>query len=245
MNLPELNYCNNSIPLGNVVDVSEGKSDNTINRMDNIRTTRIFADIDASSGLTPVETAVYFEEKIFPDLLSSYPTSSIVFAGEVKDTRQSTGEFIYSVIAVLLLIYIILALLFDSLIKPFIIMATIPFAVVGLIFTLKLHGISVYGFFSVVGCLGLIGVVVNDSIVMISVLEANYKVHPDIKKAVIAVSEIAKTRLRAVILTTVTTVAGLMPTAYGIMGYDSMLSDMMLVMAWGLIFGTIITLVFF
>ncbi|HRX15647.1 MAG TPA: efflux RND transporter permease subunit [Spirochaetota bacterium] len=243
-NLPVLNNSNYSIPLGNVVDVIEGNSANTISRMDNVRTTRIFSDIDASSGLTPVETAIYFEENIFPDLLSRYPTSSIVYAGEVKDTRQSTGEFIYSVIAVLLLIYIILALLFDSLVKPFIIMATIPFAAVGIIFALKLHGISVYGFFSVVGCLGLIGVVVNDSIVMISVLEANYKAHPNIKKAIVAISEIAKTRLRAVILTTITTVAGLLPTAYGILGYDSMLSDMMLVMAWGLIFGTIITLVF-
>lgn len=57
------------------------------------------------------------------------------------------------------------------------------------------------------------------------------------------IADIAKTRLRAVFLTTITTVAGLLPTAYGIAGYDSMLSDMMLVMAWGLIFGTLITLI--
>ncbi|MDA3901142.1 MAG: efflux RND transporter permease subunit [Spirochaetes bacterium] len=244
MSLPVLNNSNYSIPLGNVVDIFKGNTPNSINRVDSVRTTKVFADINDESVLTPVETAVHFEQNVFPDILSQFPTSSLVYAGEVKDTRESTSEFLYAIIAVLFLIYIILALLFNSLIKPFLIMITIPFAAVGIIFALKLHGMSVYGFFSVIGCLGLMGVVVNDSIVMISVLEDQYTTHPDINEAIRSVASIAKTRLRAVILTTVTTVVGLMPTAYGILGYDSMLSDMMLVMAWGLIFGTLITLVF-
>ncbi|MFH1260286.1 MAG: efflux RND transporter permease subunit [Elusimicrobiota bacterium] len=57
------------------------------------------------------------------------------------------------------------------------------------------------------------------------------------------IAAIAKTRLRAVILTTVTTVAGLLPTAYGFTGYDAMLAEMMLAMTWGLLFGTLITLI--
>ena len=56
------------------------------------------------------------------------------------------------------------------------------------------------------------------------------------------IARIAKTRLKAVVLTTLTTVAGVMPTAYGLAGYDAMLAEMMLAMAWGLIFGTLITL---
>ncbi len=81
----------------------------------------------------------------------------------------------------------------------------------------------------------------NDAIVMLVKLEREYeKTEKSTVRAKVA--EIAKTRLRAVLLTTITTVAGLIPTAYGFAGYDSMLSDMMLVMAWGLIFGTLITL---
>ena len=64
-----------------------------------------------------------------------------------------------------------------------------------------------------------------------------------IKEKDIQISSIAKTRLRAVVLTTVTTVVAIIPTAYGWAGYDAMLAQMMLVIAWGLLFGTLITLV--
>src|SRR5690606_22962128 len=119
----------------------------------------------------------------------------------------------------------------------------IPFGAVGVILAFRMHGIEQYGFFGMVGVLGLMGVVINDSIVMTVKLGESVRgggTFADIHAQIAAASS---TRLRAVLLTTLTTVAGLFPTAYGVMGYDAMLAEMMLAMGWGLIFGTLITLV--
>lgn len=97
-------------------------------------------------------------------------------------------------------------------------------------------------FFAAIGALGLTGVVINDSIIMLAKLEAEFSVG-DKSHVNSKIASIAKTRLRAVILTTLTTVVGVLPTAYGLAGYDAMLAEMMLALAWGLVFGTVITLV--
>jgi multidrug efflux pump subunit AcrB len=102
---------------------------------------------------------------------------------------------------------------------------------------------ATYGFFGIVGALGLSGVVVNDTIILLNKLDGSYSGFKDIFSTRAEIAQITSTRLRAVVLTTLTTVAGLIPTAYGFTGYDSMLAEMMLALAWGLVFGTLITLV--
>ena len=118
----------------------------------------------------------------------------------------------------------------------------IPFGLIGVVWAFFFHGFSL-SFFMMMGIVGLSGIVVNDSIVMLVKLDKEYdrKKHHTMSKKQIA--NIAKTRLRAVLLTTLTTVAGLLPTAYGLAGYDAMLAEMMLALAWGLMFGTFITLI--
>ena len=89
----------------------------------------------------------------------------------------------------------------------------------------------------------MIGVVINDSIVLIN--KFNESIQPqelDQTNYLPTIAKISATRLRAVVVTTITTVAGLFPTAYGLGGYDSMLAEMMLAMGWGLLFGMFITL---
>ncbi|MBN1523968.1 MAG: efflux RND transporter permease subunit [Spirochaetales bacterium] len=195
------------------------------------------------SIMTPLEIADYFEKNVFPKILKEYPRTLLSFGGEVRETRESGNELIIAIIFVIVLIYLILALSLKSLAQPFIIMLSIPFGFIGVVLALQVHGMAVYGFFAIVGALGLAGVVVNDSIVLLDKLINEYD-NMDKKLSIVTrVAMITKTRLRAVVLTTVTTVAGLLPTAYGVFGYDSMLSEMMLTLAWGLIFGTCITLV--
>ena len=86
----------------------------------------------------------------------------------------------------------------------------------------------------------MIGVVINDAIVLIDKLEGSDIASLDKLNA--RVAELSSTRLRAVFITTVTTVAGLFPTAYSLGGHDAMLAEMMLAMGWGLLFGMFITL---
>ncbi len=202
----------------------------------------ILEQINLPEKMTPLEIAVHLETYLFPELMKKYPTAHLEFAGEIADTREAGGDFAFAIILVIFLIYIILALTLNSVFKPFIIMLAIPIGGVGIIIFLQLHGIMVYGFFSIIGALGLAGVVVNDSIILLAKLEEEYPKRANHGNPHEIIADISKTRLRAVLLTTVTTVAGLLPTAYGLFGYDSMLADMMLTMAWGLIFGTVITL---
>jgi len=218
-------------------------SSDTIEREDYKRISKVFADLAEKTKKTPLEIASYLEENVFPEIESKYPTVVLSFGGEIEDSRESGKNFRNAVITVLIIIYIILALLLNSMGKPFIILLTVPFGVVGVIFALLAHGQLVYGFFSVIGALGLIGVVINGSIVMLVKLERELKErhHCDLTDKEIA--DIAKTRLQAVTLTTITTVLAVLPTAYGWLGYDSMLAEMMLALAYGLLFGTVITLV--
>ncbi|MBU2574774.1 MAG: efflux RND transporter permease subunit [Elusimicrobia bacterium] len=231
------------VPLRDIVSVKSVNTPNSIERKEGKRITRIFSDIRKNSGKTPMDIAEYFEARVFPEILGKYPTSLINFEGEVQDTRESKGDFIVAIVFIIVLMYFILVLFFGSLVRPLFIMATIPFGVIGVIIAFWLHGKLLFGFFAAIGVLGLSGVVINDSIILIDKLDNNYDGSKDKKESIFQISSIAKTRLKAVTLTTLTTVAGLFPTAYGLAGYDAMLAEMMLALAWGLIFGTLITLV--
>jgi len=229
------------VPLNRLVDYSYESVPSSIERENQKRRTKVFADLKEDVKRTPLDVATQIEAELFPTLMAESPSSYIYFAGEVEESRESANEFAFGLGMVLLLIYIILSLLFNSLSVPLVIMLSIPFGVIGVIIAYYFHGMHLYGFFTLIGVLGLSGIVVNDSIVMIAkLLDEQRKKKELLVDAEIA--DIAKTRLRAVVLTTITTVAGLFPTAYGIAGYDSMLGEMMLAMGWGLIFATVITL---
>ena len=244
LNFPVHNSGQYLVNLNNVVKAKKFIVPNAINRKDFKRTVKVYADLKRNSSLTPIDIAHRLERFVFPKIVKQYPTTIIDFGGEIKDTRESSGDFAAAIILVIFLIYIILALLFNSMTKPLIIMLTIPFGAAGIIIAFWLHGIVLFGIFAAIGALGLAGVVVNDSIVMMDKLEKEYDMHNNRKSRFSIIAGISKTRLRAVLLTTLTTVAGVMPTAYGLAGYDSMLAEMMLGLSWGLLFGTFITLIF-
>jgi len=242
LELPVENSGQYLVPLREVIILEESFKPDSLSREDLKRITRIDADLQPKAKRTPLEIARYFEEEIFPSVSKLYPSTIIEFGGEVRDTRESRKDFGLAITLAIVFIYLILVLLFNSLGKPFIIMLSIPFGVVGIILAFWLHGISLYGFFAVIGALGLSGVVVNDAIIMLTKLDNQFDYSLAPGKLHQQIGNIAQTRLRAVILTTLTTVAGIIPTAYGWAGYDAMLAQMMLALCWGLIFGTVITL---
>ncbi len=229
------------VPLRNVVNIEKTTTPNSISRRGSKRVTTVYADIKPGSKHTPLEIAEDIEENIFPKVIDSQPTTTLSFIGEIYETKEAQGNFKNAVIMVVLFIFIILAVLFNSLSRPVIIMLAIPFGLVGIILAFLLHGKMLFGFFAGIGALGLAGVVVNDSIIMVSKLDSEFK-EKNVERVNRIIASIAKTRLRPVVLTTITTVAGVLPTAYGLAGYDAMLAEMMLALAWGLVFGTLITL---
>ena len=242
LDIPIENQGDYLVPLREIVDLSIVEVPNSIYRRELKRTTVIYADIKPKSGVTPLEVAEHLEENVFPEFLSQYPTTTFAFTGEVQDTRESQADLTKAILLTLFLIYSVLAILFSSMTKPLIIMLAIPFGIVGIILAFWLHNKFLFGFYAAVGALGLAGVVINDSIIMLIKLDNEFDVDLGWKKSFRQIADIAKTRLRAVILTTLTTVAGVLPTAYGFAGYDPTLAEMMLTLSWGLLFGTVVTL---
>jgi len=118
-------------------------------------------------------------------------------------------------------------------------MSAIPLGMIGVIISFKVFGLAL-GFMALMGVVALIGVVVNDSIVLVNFINIKANELEDLKEAIVTACE---SRLRPVILTTVTTVAGLLPVAHAPNG-DPFLKPMALSFAYGLLFATFVTLVF-
>ncbi len=242
LNVPVVNDTGYLVPLREIVKVEKTKRPSEIQRIDHQRTVTVYSGLKQDAPYTPIQVADILERDVFPGLMSESPSTSFRFEGEVKNTRESSHFFPLAVALTILFIYIILALQFDSLYRPVTILLAIPPAAASVAFVFWLHGMEVFGFFGVIGVLGLSGVVVNDAIVLLKKLDDEFQHGKTREESDALIASISATRLRAVLLTTVTTVAGLFPTAYGIAGYDSMLAEMMLALSWGLIFGSVITL---
>ncbi len=226
------------VPFSMVTEIREGKSISMVNRNGWRRMVKVFAEIDEKEkGLTSVAINRRLIEK-FQGIDERYPGYTISYEGEFKDTQESMQNLVRSFIIALLAIYIILVTLFRSLLHPLVIMGIIPLTIVGVIWTFFAHGLPL-SFLALMGLVGLTGVVVNDSIVMVDFIRKAKARGFDTFNATL---EAARIRLRPVFLTTITTFFGLLPTAYGIGGNDPFLKPMAISMSWGLVFGTIVTL---
>lgn len=238
LSIPISNQHGYMVPLNLLVKATITKTKQSIRRQSSIRTSYLFAERQRDSTKTPLEIATHIEQTIFPSILSRYPSAQLRFEGEVIDTQSSKQQLLMNLIMVIGLIYGVLAILFNSFTKPMRVIILIPFGVIGVILAFYFHQKTQIGFYACVGTIGMIGVVINDGIVLLDRLDT---LNPS--KSIEKIPEISTSRLRAIVLTTLTTVIGVFPTAYGLLGYDPMLSDMMLALAWGLVFGTFITLV--
>ena len=151
------------------------------------------------------------------------------------------GSLVVAFIAAAVGIYLLLLLLFDSMTQPIMVMIAIPFGLVGVIIAFALHQ-QPFGFLAMLGVVGLTGIVVNDSLILVNLVNRLKEIDPDVtphQRIVIS----ARTRLRPIVLTSITTVAGLLPMAYGLGGSDPFSAPMALAMGYGILFATPITLV--
>jgi multidrug efflux pump subunit AcrB len=175
------------------------------------------------------------------DLDRDWPGMRFVLAGEAFETEKSIYSLIRTLVIAIVGIYFLLVLLFNSMTQPFMVLLAIPFGLVGVIFAFAVHH-EPLSFIGILGVVGLIGVVVNDSLVLVNYINELRKARPgaDIREVV---SDATADRLRAIIMTTLTTVGGLVPLAYGLGGTDPFMAPMALALGYGLLFATPLTLV--
>ncbi len=225
------------IPITDFATIRQEGGKPYIKRFDFKRAKTVTANIDTNK-MTAIEANLLVQKK-FDELVKTYKDVSIVFGGEGESTNESMASLFNALILSLIGIFALLVFLFNSFVRPLIIMTTIPLGLVGFSIAFALHGRPI-SFLALIGIIGLGGIIVNSGIILISFIEDMKAEGRPLLEVLVTASRI---RLRAVLVSSLTTISGLIPTAYGIGGSDALLVPMTLAMAWGLTSGTILTLV--
>ncbi len=228
----------NLVPLGTIAKFRVENGTPQIKRYDFKRSKTLTGDVDTTKTTSMKANQVLMKE--FESLESEYPGVSLVFGGAQESTNESMTSLFSALKLSLIGIFALLVFLFKSYLRPAIIMTTIPLGLLGFSVAFFLHGRPI-SFLALIGIIGLGGIIVNSGIVLISFIdEMRAEGELTLNEILVRASGM---RLRAVFVTSLTTISGLLPTAYGIGGNDALLIPMTLAMAWGLTSGTILTLV--
>ncbi len=226
------------VPLSAISRVETSRGVFALNRKNWRSAVQVTAEIDEKArGVTSV-TVNRMLMKQFADVETRHPGATISYEGEFKDTEESIRELMRSFVIAAVAIYVLLVGIFRSLAHPLVVMGVIPLTFLGVVWIFFFHGLPL-SFIALMGVVGLSGVVVNDSIVLVDFIKRERQAGVELRQAVV---QAGITRLRPVFLTTITTFLGLVPTAYGIGGNDPFLKPMAVALAWGLMFGTVVTL---
>lgn len=232
------NGLNNLIPMGDLVHVEKSLGPNSLKHVDGRRQIAVAASIDEK--LTSSTEVNQILEAHLKPIEEKYPTLSFKRGGEFEETNESMQSLAEAFLVALAMIFLILVTQFKSLTQPAVVMLGIPFGLIGVIWSFYLHGMPL-SFLGLIGSIGLSGVVVNDSIVLVDF--ANHAVARGMS-VFDALVYAGKRRLRAVVLTSITTVAGVLPLVYGIGGSDEFLKPAAMALGYGLLFGTVLILMF-
>jgi len=231
------NFMGKAVPLRTIAYVSEGKTVKSLKHKDTKKTVTISGDVDKKQSNNAAVNAGIL--KALEPLKKEFPDADIAAGGEFKEMMKSFSELGTALLVAMFLIYIILAAMFNSLLQPFIIMLAIPFGLIGVMLTLFVHGMPL-SFGAFMGFVALAGVVVNNSLILNDFVNRMKKEETSSEEAVI---EACKIRLRPILLTTATSIVGLLPLGYGLFGNkDPFLQPVALVFAWGLLVSAVITL---
>ncbi len=237
-NLPIPNRQGRLIKLKEVASLETGPGPNAYHHFDGERATTIQADVNQDVA-TPLDVTQALMEQI--DMEKDWPGLQMQIGGEAEESQKAMINIVFTFIVALVGMYFLLVLLFNSFSQPFLVLIAVPFGIVGVIITLAIHN-EPLSFLAMTGMIGLAGVVINDALVLVNHLNNLRKQKPD-EPIHRIVAEGTSDRLRAIILTTLTTVAGLLPLAYGLGGQSLYMSPMALTLGYGLVFATPLTLV--
>ncbi|HOJ50190.1 MAG TPA: efflux RND transporter permease subunit [Spirochaetota bacterium] len=226
-----------SVPLSKVVTITRELSPSVIERKNQQRVVYVKANNQEGVGL--VNVVEKLREYIVSNIVLPEGVT-ILYGGNYEDTQSSFADLSLAFLLGILLVYMIMAAQFESLLDPFLILFTIPLSLIGVIWLLFLTGTE----FNVVGFIGaiiLLGIVVNNGIVLIDYTKQLREKHGfGLFEAII---EAGKTRLRPVLMTSLTTIVGMMPLALKT-GSGSEVKPMAVTIIGGLTVSTILTLIF-
>ncbi|SMF43303.1 efflux RND transporter permease subunit [Pseudobacteriovorax antillogorgiicola] len=232
------NKVGQAVPIAVFAKAVVEKGPSSIQRLDGVKTLTLFGEVDEK-----VISGKEANDKIQPKLSQirdRFPNANIATGGGEKERVDALKDTFRLYGLAIILIFMVISLSFQSVIYPFLVLIAIPFGLVGVVWSLSLHDtpLSLMG---MVGVVGLSGVVVNVSIILLSFIQQELRDGMDLKEAVI---NAGVRRLRPIVITTLTTLIGLLPSIYGVGGVDPFVQPLSLVLGWGLAFATALSVLF-
>ena len=226
------------VPFGTVAEAELGRGFASIKRINRQRAINVTAGVD--DGVTNENEVLRdFESRYLPVILEAYPEITYSFKG----VQQLQGEFqeglIRAFLIALFVIFALMAIPFRSYIQPLIVMSAVPFGLVGAVLGHAMLGMAL-SFMSMMGMVAVTGVVVNDSLVLVHFVNSHAKEHQSLKDAIL---HAARARFRPIILTSLTTTAGVTPLMLETSLQAQFLIPMAVALSSGVLFATLVTLV--
>ena len=224
------------VALSDVVSVREQAGFSTIRRENGLRTVSVTGDISEDDAARAAEIVQALQDTILPDIASQYQVE-----WRLSGLSEQEGDFLNDALTGFILclvgIYLVLAWVFASWTRPAVVMAIIPFGLVGTIYGHAAWDVPL-SMFTVVGLLGMTGIIINDSIVLITTIDD----YAEERGLIPSIVDGAVDRLRPVLLTTLTTVLGLAPLLYETSQQAQFLKPTVITLVYGLGFGMILVL---
>jgi HAE1 family hydrophobic/amphiphilic exporter-1 len=221
------------IRLSNIVQVSEDVGPDIINRFDRLRSITIYADL--KKGKTLAE-AINDTEKIVSETVPE--GYSVQFSGQAETMAETRGSFIFAFILTIIITYMVLASQFESFIHPFTVMLALPLSIIGALGALFLTG-NTMNIMSIIGMLMLVGLVVKNSILLVDYTNTLREQGMEMREAVLQAGPV---RLRPILMTAISTIAGILPVALGLGAGGEARAPMAIAVIGGLTTSTFLTL---
>jgi multidrug efflux pump subunit AcrB len=226
------------LPFTNVARIEEGRGFAVINRTDRRRVVTVTADVDERIA-NANEINRDLRGRALPELVHDFPGLAFDFEGEQREQRESLGSLRLNFVVAQLAIFALLAVPFRSYSQPLIIMSAIPFGLVGAILGHLMMGLDLT-MLSMFGMVALTGVVVNDSLILIDLINRSRAEGTPLEHAI---REAGERRFRPIMLTTATTFLGLTPMIFETSLQARFLIPMAVSLGYGIVFSTAITLI--
>ena len=224
-------------PINELADIKVGRGFSEINRIDQKRSITLTADLDETKTNANLIVA-RLQNEFIPELKKQFPAVSVKWEGQQEQSRESVGSLMVGFVVALLMMFVLLVLQFRSYVQPLIIMFIIPFGLIGAVWGHALLGLPLT-LFSMFGLVALSGVVVNDSIVLIDFINHRVREGLPVRQAL---AEAGRRRFRPVMLTSMTTIAGLLPLLAERSFQAQLLIPMAASLAFGLMLATVLVL---
>ena len=225
------------VPLNTVADIEMGRGYARIQRIQGIRTVTITADMDTELG-NANQILAATQRDFLPELQQRYPDVSFLLEGQAAESGKTSGSMVRGFLIGLVGIFILLSFQFRSYIEPAAVMLTIPMAMIGVIWGHLLMGLDL-SMPSIMGAVSLAGIVVNDSILLVEFLKLRAREGIPIPEAARIAS---RERFRAILLTTLTTAAGLTPLLMETSLQAQILTPLATSIVFGLLMATLLVL---